>query len=94
MVSPKRQTAAASRREQQQAKSVPSIPSKFETVFTAEAEANGFMRRTYRFQSNVTEVPGPGEYEASSRLANQHQEGQSRRGYGVGFASQADRFRN
>lgn len=45
------------------------------------------MRRTYRFDSNVTEVPGPGEYEARSKLAAAAPS-QSKRGYGVGFASQ------
>jgi hypothetical protein len=81
------------RRADNQGKTIPSIPSKFETVFNNEAEADGFGRRSYRFASEITDVPGPGAYDSKSRLAsNGVGTSQSRRGFGVGFASQSDRF--
>lgn len=74
----------------------PSIPSKFETVFNSDADnaPEGFGRRGYRFKSSGSEVPGPGQYgrpgngiESSSKRPSL-----SKKGYGAGFASQAERF--
>lgn len=74
----------------------PSIPSKFETVFNPDADdaPDGFGRRGYRFKSSGSEVPGPGQYgrpgkgiESSSKRPSL-----SKKGYGAGFASQAERF--
>ena len=55
---------------------------------------DGFGRRGYRFRTSGTEVPGPGQYgrpgggiESSSKRPSL-----SKKGYGAGFASQAERF--
>jgi hypothetical protein len=65
-------------------------------VFNADAHdaPDGFGRRGYRFKSSGSEVPGPGQYgrpgqgiESSSKRPSL-----SKKGYGAGFASQAERF--
>ena len=60
----------------------------------AQDAPDGFGRRGYRFKTSGTEVPGPGQYgrpgvgmETSSKRPSL-----SKKGYGAGFASQAERF--
>ena len=73
----------------------PSIPSKFETVFNPDAEnaPDGFGRRGYRFKSSGSEVPGPGQYGRPQGIeSSAKRPSLSKKGYGAGFASQAERF--
>jgi len=77
------------------ARTNPSIPSKFETVFNRGAEeADGFQRRTHRFTSAASDVPGPGHYSSGAKNTTllRNPASTSTRGYGVGFASKVGRF--
>jgi hypothetical protein len=91
------------RRKSKGARTQPSIPSKFETVFNREAEhaPEGFGSRGYRFTFSGSEVPGPGQYGYAAGAAagggagglEKAPESLSRKGYGAGFASQDERFK-
>jgi len=51
-----------------------SIPARFETVLNHDArEANGFGRRTFRFDEPVNDLPGPGAYGRSRAITNKTQ---------------------
>ena len=67
-----------------------SIPSKFETtLFTGSKEKNAFGSRSYRFSEHENDLPGPGAYEETARFRDDRI--YSKKGLGVGFASQAKR---
>ena len=51
-----------------------SIPSRFEVVLNADArEANGFGRRTFRFDEPINDLPGPGAYSKPRNITNKSQ---------------------
>ena len=76
-----------------------SIPSKFETtLLVGTKERNGFGNRSHRFKDATTEVPGPGQYgcpKAGGVVVRQQVTcgSVSSRGFGTGFVSKTDRFR-
>mmetsp|Transcript_955 Transcript_955/g.1847 ORF Transcript_955/g.1847 Transcript_955/m.1847 type:complete len:453 (-) Transcript_955:410-1768(-) len=76
-----------------QANSASSIPSKFETIlYQGDTEADGFASRTARFKPEVRDLPGPGAYHQPTSM-NIVSDSLSKKGYGNGFVSKADRFR-
>lgn len=75
----------------QSGKNFSSIPSKFETtLFDGNKEKDGFGSRAHRFVESESELPGPGAYEEPAvRLRDDKV--YSKKGLGVGFASQTKR---
>eukprot|EP00002_Diphylleia_rotans_P012701 TRINITY_DN2486_c0_g1_i2.p1 TRINITY_DN2486_c0_g1~~TRINITY_DN2486_c0_g1_i2.p1 ORF type:complete len:283 (-),score=39.10 TRINITY_DN2486_c0_g1_i2:509-1357(-) len=72
--------------------SVPTIPSKFETILhTGIQEHDGFMSRVHRFDYGENENPGPGTYVNHEGFVRQS-DSLSKKGYGNGFASKSSRF--
>lgn len=69
-----------------------SIPSKFETIlYTGATEADGFGKRTTRFQPQLVDLPGPGAYHKSSNPESKS-DSFSKKGYGNGFVSKTNRW--
>lgn len=84
--------------------SVPSIPSRFETVlYGGDVEKDAFLSRVPRFNditNPARDLPGPGAYYTQTELKEKnlsslklHSTSFSQKGYGVGFVSKAPRFR-
>ncbi|KAI8913515.1 hypothetical protein EDD86DRAFT_200706 [Gorgonomyces haynaldii] len=72
----------------------PSIPSRYHTIHYDDNEKKAFNSTSKRFEPNLHELPGPGYYaRAAERVDHLGNEASiSRKGYGVGFASQRKRF--
>ena len=80
-----------------------SVPAKFETIvyLNAENKKQGFGSNSERFQETFTTnkedpLPGPGSYlsDASTNMMLKKSESYSRKGYGNGFISKYDRFKD
>lgn len=83
---------------QSQLGSVPSIPSRFETVlYSGDQEPDAFASRVSRFKSTAVDLPGPGAYAGDVIASNPGLKlastSFSSKGYGVGFVSKDRRFK-
>ncbi|XP_072045436.1 O(6)-methylguanine-induced apoptosis 2-like [Amphiura filiformis] len=69
-----------------------SIPSKYQTLVTSNADKRGFGQTSKRFNydASVNENPGPGRYK-EKREAERHSTSFSKKGMGVGFVSKTRR---
>ncbi|KAJ3323977.1 hypothetical protein HDV06_000953 [Boothiomyces sp. JEL0866] len=72
----------------------PSIPTRFQTIHYEDSEKKAFASTSRRFESKTNDLPGPGYYaRAAEKLELVMKDASvSKRGYGVGFASQQKRF--
>lgn len=68
-----------------------SIPSKYQTIVTDNADKRGFMSQAkrFRFDAGLTDAPGPGNYVKHTTMDN-HSASFSKKGTG-GFASKSKR---
>ncbi|KAJ3311494.1 hypothetical protein HDV04_003981 [Boothiomyces sp. JEL0838] len=72
----------------------PSIPTRFQTIHYDDSEKKAFSSTTRRFEGKTNDLPGPGYYaKAAEKLELVLKDASiSKKGYGVGFASQQKRF--
>ncbi|KAJ3274526.1 hypothetical protein HDV01_002654 [Terramyces sp. JEL0728] len=72
----------------------PSIPTRFQTIHYEDSEKKAFASTSRRFEGKMNDLPGPGYYaRAAEKLELVLKDASiSKRGYGVGFASQKKRF--